>query len=240
MALELLSTILRIPVKAQLGFLKIDASIKENHTRSARMTELEVEDGSIISDHVVLDPAGLTMEGLISSAPVGIFGLGVSQDDILGSAKDFVNGDKNAFSDLSDSFTSQFQEKKKEATTEDLVKRANRTPKEAWAYLEELLILRRPFSIVTSLQNYTNMIITSLSAPRSATDGESLMFSAQLKEIRIVKSSVVKIPAFKIADGNSAATKGKLGKNSSDAANASQTDNSSILLKGFKKVGIFN
>lgn len=242
MALGLLSSILKVPIKAQIGFLKLDASISENHNRSAQVTDNEIEDGSEVSDHVKLDPESLTMEGMVSDAPVSVLGLGVSEGDILGAAKDFINGDKSAFSNLADSFTSQFKSKSS-ASTEDLVKRANRTPKEAWKYLNELWKNRQPFSIVTSLDRYENMIITNLSAPRTAKNGNSLMFTATLRKISIVKSSVVTIAAFKTESGateNSASSKSKTGKQSTKEASEKQADNSSLLLKGFKKVGIFN
>lgn len=241
MALALLSSVLRVPQKAQVGFLKLDASLKENHTRTAQVTDNEIEDGSTVSDHIKLDPQSVTMEGMVSSSPVAVLGLGVSEGDVLGAAKDFVNGNKNAFEDLGDSFTSQFKDKKK-ASTEDLVKRPNRTPKEAWNYLKELQTLRQPFAIVTTLDRYENMVITSLSAPRTAEDGYSLKFTAQLKQIQIVSSSTVLIPAFKTESGgteNRASSKGKLGKQSAKEATEKQKDNSSLLLKGFKKIGVF-
>jgi len=80
-----------------------------------------------------------------------------------------------------------------------------------------------------------------LSAPRSAANGKDLVFTAELKQIQIVKSSTTKIPAFKIEGdaANSASSKNSLGKQSTKGANGVQEDNSSLLLKGFKKAGGF-
>lgn len=219
--MSLLKSVFKIPTKAQIGFLKLDASFKETHNRTAKVSDNEVEDGSVISDHVKLDPKSLSMEALISDTPISILGLGVSTDDFLGAANEFADGDKSAF--------------------EGLVKNSRRTPSEAWKYLNDIMEKRTPFSIVTSLQRYENMILTSLSAPRSAANGKDLMFNAELRQIQIVASSVVKIPAFKVKGdaANSASSKGKLGKQSTKSASGIQDDNSSFLLKGFKKVGIF-
>lgn len=219
--MSLLSTVFKVPTKAQIGFLKLDASFKENHTRTATVTDNEVEDGSIISDHIRLNPKSFTIEGVVSDTPISILGLGVSSDDILGAADSFLDGDENAF--------------------EGLVKNETRTPKEAWGYLEKLLENRTPFSAVTSLQRYENMVITSLSAPRAAENGKDLMFSAELRMIEIVESSTTKVAAFKVEDDskNSASSKNKLGKQATKGATDAQTDSSSILLQGFKKVGIF-
>lgn len=218
--MSLLSTVFKIPIKAQIGFLKLDASLSENHSRKATVTDNEVEDGVVVSDHIKLSPKSLSITGQISDAPVSILGLGVSSDDILGAADDFADGDKGAF--------------------EGLVKNSRRTPTEAWKYLEQLWENRTPFSIVTGLQRYENMVITSLSAPRSSKDGNSLMFTGELRQIVIVESATVKIPAFKLDDdAKGASSKGKLGKQASKNATDAQEDNSSLLLKGFKKVGIF-
>lgn len=220
--MAILDTIFKIPTKAQISVMKIDASLRENHERSAEATENEVEDGAIITDHVRLKNRTVTLDCMISDAPVSILGLGVSTDDFLGAAKDFSGGDKSAF--------------------EGLVKAERKKPAEAWKYLNELLEKRQPFSIVTALQRYENMVITKLSAPRTPENGRSLMFTVELKQLTIVKSQVVKIAAFKLQKGgaaNSGQSKNDLGKQATKQASGAQEDNSSLLLKGFKKVGIF-
>ena len=219
--MALLSTVFKIPTKAQIGFLKLDVSLKENHTRAAQVTDNEIEDGAVVSDHIRLSPKALSITGQVSDAPVSILGLGVSSDDILGAAKDFAGGDKDSF--------------------EGLVKNSRRSPAEAWQYLNQLMEKRTPFSIVTGLQRYENMVLTSLSAPRNSKDGKSLIFNGELRQVVIVESSTVKIAAFKVKGDakNSASSKSKLGKQSGKNASGKQADDSSLLLKGFKKVGVF-
>lgn len=220
--MAVLSTIFKIPQKAQISAMKLDASVKESHEFTAEVTENEIEDGSIISDHIRLKNPSITIEGFISDAPVKILGLAPSTDDFLGAARDFESGDKGAF--------------------EGLVKAEKKGPKDAWIYLEQLMKARTPFSIVTSLRRYENVVLTKLSAPRSVENGRSLAFSAELKQITIVKTQTVKIPAYKLQKGgaaNSGQSKNDLGKQATKGASAEQEDNSSLLLKGFKKVGIF-
>jgi hypothetical protein len=239
--MALLDSVIKIPTKAQIGYLKLDASISENHVRTADVTENEIEDGSIVSDHIRLRPKSLTMNGQISDFPVSILGLGVSTDDILGASRDFISGsNKNAFKDLGDSFKNQFASSKG-ATSEDLVRRADRSPREAWKYLEELWERKVPFSVVTGLQRYENMVISNLSSPRNATDGDSLMFSAELKKIKTVESSDVLIPSVKMEQGgpaNSGSSKTKTGKQTTGESSASQEIKSSILYKLSKRVGL--
>lgn len=217
--MTILSTVFKIPVKAQIGFLKLDASLSETHNRTAQVTDNEVEDGTVVSDHIKLNPKTLSISGQISDAPVSILGLGVSSDDILGAAQDFAGGDKGAF--------------------EGLVKNPKRKPDEAWGYLNQLMEKRSPFSVVTGLQRYENMTLTSLSAPRSSKDGKSLMFTGELKQVVIVKSSTVKIPAFKMKDdAKGGSSKGKLGKQNGKNATDAQANNSSFFLKLTQKAGL--
>lgn len=213
-----LGSVFKIPTKAQIAYLKLDGSISETHSRSAKITENEVEDGSVISDHVRLSPISLTMSCIISDVPVSLLGLGVSQDDFLGAAKEYVGGKKNAF--------------------EGLAKNPTRTPQEAWKYLEQTWKDRTPFSVVTSLQRYENMIITDLTAPRSAENGKSLIFDIQMREIKIAKSSVVTVAAIKTKGADGAASKTDLGTQAGKEASGEQTDNASIALKLARKIGI--
>lgn len=219
--MALLSTVFRIPTKAQIGFLKLDASIRENHVRSARPSDNEIEDGATITDHVKLDPESLSMECEISNVPVSILGLGVSADDFLGAADEFLDGDKSSF--------------------EGLASNETRTPREAWEYLNDLVKKASPFSVVTALQRYENMIITNLDAPRVAENGQNLVFNIQLRKIRTVRSSTVLIPAFALEEGqtaNSASESADTGKQNTRDATERETNNSSLLLQGFQKAGI--
>lgn len=57
-------------VFAQIGELKLDASVQEDHTASARITTNPVEDGSVVADHVVLEPETLSIDGIITDDPI--------------------------------------------------------------------------------------------------------------------------------------------------------------------------
>lgn len=55
-------------IRASIGAVEIDASLSEVHRFMADITENPVEDGTVFSDHVVLQPVVLEMEGRISDA----------------------------------------------------------------------------------------------------------------------------------------------------------------------------
>jgi len=63
--------------------LEVDAVITRGTDFSAQVTRAQVEDGTTISDHVVLDPVSLQIEGFISNHPVGLLeGLGSAVEAI--------------------------------------------------------------------------------------------------------------------------------------------------------------
>lgn len=54
-------------------FLSVDATIRREHRRSAQITRHPIEDGADVTDHAILDPVSLSVEGVISDAPISYF-----------------------------------------------------------------------------------------------------------------------------------------------------------------------
>jgi hypothetical protein len=59
-----------IPGDAEGVILQLDASINENHSFSSNITEHPIENNSVISDHVILRPRLLHIEGTVTDTPV--------------------------------------------------------------------------------------------------------------------------------------------------------------------------
>lgn len=53
-----------------IGNISIDVFVEEEHTKEATVTSNPVEDGSIASDHISLEPDSLNIEGFIGAAPL--------------------------------------------------------------------------------------------------------------------------------------------------------------------------
>jgi len=69
--------------KVKIGTVELDASLSEDHRFPAQLTENPVEDGTVFTDHVVLQPTTLQIEGRISDATqslVSFRGPGTSAD----------------------------------------------------------------------------------------------------------------------------------------------------------------
>lgn len=56
---------------SQIGDIELDCTITERHSHRATPTRQPVEDGAKVSDHVIQEPDGLTLDGLWTDTPNG-------------------------------------------------------------------------------------------------------------------------------------------------------------------------
>jgi hypothetical protein len=128
----------------KIGEIPLDVSISQVHRFPSRITENPVEDGTLYSDHVVMLPVILEIEGRISDAPTSVYGI----------------------------FTKTIKSQ------------------EAYQKLLSLQSNREPFEVVTGLNVYKNMLLEELQIPRTASDGQSIRFTAILREIQVIGKDV--------------------------------------------------
>ena len=85
--------------RAIIDTLTLDASLSESHKLTAKTTSFPIEDGSLISDHILNDPKTLTIEGFITDTPLTyLTGLRDALSNISGSG----SPSKTAFKTLTD------------------------------------------------------------------------------------------------------------------------------------------
>lgn len=58
--------------KSTVGGVTLDATISEDHEFNSRVTNFPVEDGSIISDHIIKEPETLQITGIVTDTPLAI------------------------------------------------------------------------------------------------------------------------------------------------------------------------
>jgi len=56
--------------KGAIGSLVIETTISETYSFSSTATKFPIEDGSMVSDHIVLDPEKIKITGFISNTPL--------------------------------------------------------------------------------------------------------------------------------------------------------------------------
>lgn len=87
-----------------------------------------------------------------------------------------------------------------------------------WRALNDIRRLREPFTVVTSLGAYTNMIFTSISASRDVSSVGAVFFTADLTQVRIISSETVQVPLRAIPESRKAKQAPKQDKGKQQAA----------------------
>lgn len=182
----------------------IDATLTENHSFESDVTENPVEDGVVISDHIDMKPESLTITGVISDTPLNfgasLQGAATSSGAFLGKK---IVGPLGSYAGVG------------AGAVAGLLAGPGNRMKKSFDHMRNLQSARVPFTVITGLRRYTDMVITSLTINRDGKSGRSFNFTAVLKQIRIVESKVLKIPnTFKNVSGAAAAK--ELGKKSAN------------------------
>lgn len=192
--------------KSPIFDFTVDATLTENHSFEAEATDNPVEEGVVISDHINLKPEMFSLTGVISDTPLSfgssLAGAATTAGALAGQK---IVGPLGAYAGLGAG-----------AVANLLIGPSNRM-KNAFDHLRNLQSARVPFTVVTGLNVYENMVITSLTINRDNKSGRSFNFTATLKKIRIVKSQVVDIKNVP-RNVTGASKKTELGKKAAEEA----------------------
>lgn len=153
-------------VLAQIDTLILDASVSENHQIEVEVTDHPVEVGADMTDHRRRKPYKLTMEGIVTNTP-----LPKDSDPVQSLTAPTGSGI---------TWQSRGQGDPTLATT-------------AYLKLLDLADSARLLTIITALKTYENMTVTSIDVPRNAQIGQALRFTAQLREIRLVRNDTAQV-----------------------------------------------
>jgi hypothetical protein len=186
--MSLIATILGKQKKVQFiqqdkTVISIECTIDETHSKESTPTSFPVENGSTINDHIIQKPFGLTIHGIITDTPLsdiqGAVTTGVASalSGTLGVVAGVAAG--SLFSALTGGGSKSGA---------------------AYKQLVALQAAGQPFDVVTTLNRYSNMFISSLSAPRNAQTGNALEFTLQLVQLLLVTPQTVQIQIFQNSD----------------------------------------
>lgn len=135
-----------------VGALEIDATLSAAYTMQSKVTKLPVEDGSVVTDHIIKENRKFNIDGIITGNPIAI---GVFSSTFL----------SNLYS----------------------LERV----KTGYEILRGLWETKALFTIITKLDKFYPVAITSLSIIQDQETGKSLRFSASVEEVVIVKTQNV-------------------------------------------------
>jgi hypothetical protein len=156
----------------------IDCTVSESHSRESPPTEFPVEDGTTVSDFILVRPFQLELHGIISDTPLSLINslLTTGATAIVPSAG--IIAASGAFA-----LYSALAKTRKPSVV-------------AFGQLLQLQASRQPFDVLTSLQRYPSMWIKSLTVPRDAQTGDVLNFQVQLVQLIVVSPQTVNIRQF--------------------------------------------
>lgn len=213
--MPLLSLIFDKPKNTKINSVNEDGSEREllildmttniTHTNAANPTDNAIEDGAIIGDHVDIPPKMVSFEGLMSEAPITLIGALIG--NVAGAIPAIGGFAGTAAGTL---FTGAL------ATLGGLL--LNQSGSRVTDALNTMLQIQEdkiPVTLITGLRAYNNMILTQFNPTENANTGDSLRFTATFKEIKIVRSEQIILPASQLASGqvaNSASSKQSKGK----------------------------
>lgn len=171
--------------------LQFDACINEQHGRDAQVTTNPIEDGSVISDHVVVQPLGLSLTGIVSDTPLYDSQRFLRQT--LGNLASTLMPPLGVLTAAS--AITAFQLSHPQSQLES-------PSHQAYVTLMRLAAgdptaspptLPQPFTVLTSYARYPDMLIKSLQLPRDAGTSGSCVFTLQMEQIQRVTPQVVNV-----------------------------------------------
>jgi hypothetical protein len=174
--------------------IEFEASLNETHARQSTPTEFPIENGRTINDHIILKPLDLDMTMIITDKPIsGLAGLVTEAATTLTSKLTPPIGTIALGAGLGG--LSLFNA---------LIKKSDSPSVAAYKQILKIQEQGEPFSVITSLNRYENMVISGFSAPREAANGQCLLITINLRQLTIVKPKTVQLKLLAnpgLADG---------------------------------------
>jgi hypothetical protein len=173
-------------IKQDNTVLEFEASLKETHSQTSTPTKFPIENGRNISDHMILEPLELSMTAIITDNPISsLAGLATEAATTLTSKLTPPIGTIALGAGLGG--LSLFK---------SIVGGSSSPSVAAYQQLKKMQEAGEPFTVLTSLERYKNMVINSVSVPREAQEGNCITFTIGLTQLIIVSPKVVQIQAL--------------------------------------------
>ena len=159
--------------------LVIDATVNEEHTRTAQVTKHPIDGGNNTSDHRIKQDVIVILTGVISDDPITISAAAIGTAS--GAAGSLIGG-------IGGSIATGALSKLGSSILND--KQGGRV-KSAYEILKELDKQSSLVTITTGLDVYFDMVLTSLSFPRDQSTYRALRFTAIFQQLDISYSVTV-------------------------------------------------
>lgn len=168
-----------------VGSIKFDLLLNESHSLESTVTEHQVENGATVSDHIHQMPRKGSLIGLVTNHP--IVNHPVLPDEFL--AKLNSIGKSNFAQDIVNTYGAAFGYRQDGGPTkEDFATLAKPQPRAqtTWDKFKEFMAKKEPVTIITGLDEYTDVVVTKVVTDRDGKTGDCLQFRVEFQEIKFV------------------------------------------------------
>lgn len=199
-------------IDGKTSAMVLDAMVKEDYTAEAEPTNHPVEDGADITDHVILRPRTLQIEGIVTETPFNVLDSFVNTavqtvSSTIGRAIQRKVGG-GAFGAVASSRIGGLAGK----SLAGLLK--SESDNRLNGVLQELKAVRdsrAPITIVTGLTQYDNFILRSFTVSRDQSSGKSMRVSLSFIEVIKATAKTVKVPVPKVKSAVPKVERGRQG-----------------------------
>lgn len=211
---------------------QLDATVNEQFQAEAEPTQNPVEQGVDITDHIILKPKKLTIQGLVSETPITvgaqIQGLATGVAAAVGSQLAGPLG--STIAAVGGSFAGK-------TLAGALGQSTGRSLQDMVEEFEHIRQTRMPIEIVTGLKVYQDMVLISYQVTRDPKIGRAFQCSLVFQEIRFANSRLVRVrlPKKNVVGAGDGKDNGRQTTNDPTAEQGKHT---SLALQGFQKLGL--
>lgn len=186
---ELTGDVSRVQFLSTAGtILSFDACMQEMHARDTVPTVFPLEDGSTITDHIIIAPFEITLTGVVSDTPLDSRKALLTEG--IGTALSAVQpplGVVMASQAYNLIQNTSGQARPSVKAYNKLVRLQGGNPDASPPQPPAI------FTVRTRYARYPNMVIKSLQFPRDPSTGDSCLFTVTLSEMRLVQPQSVQI-----------------------------------------------
>ena len=218
--------------------LLVDVTLSDKVSYKAEMTEHPVELGSDVTDHILIKPLEIMIEGLASEDPVELKDA-YSEKGLLDEATDAVGAVAGAVAQKfgASGIIQGAAAAVGGVVSSKLFASAQSPANQAKEALTKMLEQKTPVNIQVGKKNYSNMQMISLDFPRDPKLGAAVKVSATFKKIRKVSAKRIVVKAAVNDIRHSAGATDSLGNQNTNPADEATSRKASVLFKIGQGVG---
>lgn len=224
-----------LPDDEDPNIVVFDATMSETHDSTAEITSHPIDDGSTISDHVIIHPFAFSCDVYVTNTPIEDLGRGVVEtvELVIPKPNPFPSNPFNAAEILANKALDALFGGPLKVQTLLFGEPFDRI-KEVHDTLKLLIGRGASMSVVTSTATYDKVVLTSVSLPRTEYGGAS--FSLTFGQITTVQSATVTAP--KPAEPRGASAKNKGGQGTKPLSGKDAGKSTSLALKALEALGV--